>query len=279
MKNNSKWVKRLCCVGLVTSALALAGAGPVFADSPERYYDRDGHRDYRHDRRYWDRRFKPREHRKRYKAPRVIHRGKPRAAPRDRVRWYRDIVIVRPHGHWYRGYAHHYHDDDAYKWLAFTAITLGVLDFLNEAQQREHEAAQIAATTAPIGPRPATGAVALDDRPELEDRQIHGDHEPTDEDTEDRHHQEQFGERGAFLSFHDRPSIVRNEARTVSPSPSRTATVIERSDVSTRSTVISDAGTPQQHTANDVASIVDRHDRRRIGNPHQGQPHHLICSQ
>ena len=83
----------------------------------------------------------------------MIHRGKPRVAPRDRVRWYRDVVIIRPHGHWYPGYAHHYHDDDAYKWLAFTAITLGVLDYLNEAQQREHEAAQIAATTAPIGER------------------------------------------------------------------------------------------------------------------------------
>jgi hypothetical protein len=69
------------------------------------------------------------------------------------VRWHRDVVIIRPHGHWYPGYAHYYHDDDAYKWLAFTAITLAILDFLNEEQQRAHEAAQIAATTAPIGER------------------------------------------------------------------------------------------------------------------------------
>jgi len=62
-------------------------------------------------------------------------------------------VIVRPFGHWYPGYAHYRRDDDAYKWLAFTAITLGLLDYLNEAQQREHEAAQIAATTAPVGER------------------------------------------------------------------------------------------------------------------------------
>jgi len=83
----------------------------------------------------------------------VIYQGKPYVVPRERIRRYRDVVIVRPHGHWYSGYAHYYHDDDAYKWLAFTAITLGVLNLLNEQQQREHEAAQIAATTAPIGER------------------------------------------------------------------------------------------------------------------------------
>ena len=45
-----------------------------------------------------------------------------------------------------------YHDDDdAWKWLAFTAITLKVLDNLNEEQQRQHEAAQVEATTAPVG--------------------------------------------------------------------------------------------------------------------------------
>jgi hypothetical protein len=85
------------------------------------------------------------------RPPVVIHRGKPYTVPRGRVRWYRDVVIVRPYGHWYSGYGHYHHDDDAYKWLAFTAITLGLLDYLNEAQQREYEAAQISATTAPIG--------------------------------------------------------------------------------------------------------------------------------
>ncbi|WP_428473843.1 RT0821/Lpp0805 family surface protein [Photobacterium indicum] len=39
---------------------------------------------------------------------------------------------------------------DAWKWLAFTAITLKLLDNLNEQQEREHEAAQVKATTAPI---------------------------------------------------------------------------------------------------------------------------------
>lgn len=156
MKMRTRWINCLFVMGLALGAGLLAGAGPVFADSPDRYYDRDDRRDYRDDRRGRDYRQAPRDryrqgYREHRKPPRVIHRGKPRVAPRNRVRWYRDIVVVRPHGHWYSGYAHHYHDDDAYKWLAFTAITLGVLDFLNEEQQREHEAAQIAATTAPIG--------------------------------------------------------------------------------------------------------------------------------
>ncbi len=69
--------------------------------------------------------------------------------PRKRV--YKNIIVVRPHGHSYRGYGHHLHDEDAWKWLSLTAITLKVLDNLNEQAQREHEAAQVAATTAPVG--------------------------------------------------------------------------------------------------------------------------------
>jgi len=164
MKKDTHWTSRLCCIGLVASTLVLAGA-PAFADPADRY-NQNGQRDYRDDRRDdrreirvdRDRRYDPRQryrgdYRDYRRPPHVIYRGKARSAPRDRVRWYRDVVIVRPYGHWYSGYAHYYHDNDAYRWLAFTAITLGILDLLNEAQQREHEAAQIAATTAPIGER------------------------------------------------------------------------------------------------------------------------------
>jgi len=35
--------------------------------------------------------------------------------------------------------------------LAFTVITLKILDNINEEAQREHEAAQVKATTAPVG--------------------------------------------------------------------------------------------------------------------------------
>ncbi|MGD2136971.1 MAG: hypothetical protein PVJ66_09955 [Gammaproteobacteria bacterium] len=165
------WAKRLWCTGLVAGLLVLAGSAPVLADPPGRSYFRgdksdyrgkrrdyrDKHnerRDYRSDRRDRDRRYAPRERYQGYYPPsRVISRGRPYVVPGHRMRRYRDVVIVRPHGYWYPGYAHYYDDDDAYKWLAFTAITLKLLDNLNEAQQREHEAAQIAATTAPIGER------------------------------------------------------------------------------------------------------------------------------
>lgn len=187
MTGNSGWARRLCSGAVAASLLLTTAGGPVFADPPGRKHEREEHRDYREERRadrhdrdgrrgrdervYRSRDREPvfvpggREHRYapeyRYRErfrdyrrpPVIIHRGKPHAVPRDRVRWYRDVVIVRPFGHWYPGYAHYHHDDDAYKWLAFTAITLGVLDYLSEVQQREHEAAQIAATTAPLGER------------------------------------------------------------------------------------------------------------------------------
>jgi hypothetical protein len=78
-----------------------------------------------------------------------IHKRVP--APAARTRHYRNVVVRRPYGHWYRGYGHHRHDDDAFRWLAFTAITLALLNHLSESQQRAHEAAQIQATTAPVG--------------------------------------------------------------------------------------------------------------------------------
>ena len=84
---------------------------------------------------------------------RVIHHGHQYVLPERRVRHYRDRRIVRPHGRWYYGYGHHHADHDAFKWLAFTVITLSVLDNLNESQQRAHEDAQIRATSAPIGER------------------------------------------------------------------------------------------------------------------------------
>jgi len=70
-------------------------------------------------------------------------------APRHRS--YRNVVVVRPHGHVYWGYGRFYSDNDAWRWMAFTAITLKALDNLNEEAQRDHEAAQIAATTASVG--------------------------------------------------------------------------------------------------------------------------------
>jgi hypothetical protein len=70
-------------------------------------------------------------------------------APRHRL--YHNIHIVRPYGHAYFGYGHFLHDDHAWRWLTFTAITLKLLDMVDEQAQREHEAAQIDATEAELG--------------------------------------------------------------------------------------------------------------------------------
>lgn len=188
MSKHASLVSRLLCSTLIASMLALPAAPQVLAAPPGRDYhgDHRGHKDqpnqrdrsrdrsrdrdrdwsrvtrdrgqdYRRDRdRDWSRvtRDRGRDYRRdRYVAPRIVHRGRRVVIVPDRIRRYRDTVIVRPYGHWYNGFGHYYRDDDAYKWLAFTAITLGVLNFMNEAQQREYEAAQVAAATAPIGER------------------------------------------------------------------------------------------------------------------------------
>ncbi|NQZ80913.1 MAG: hypothetical protein HRT52_07845 [Colwellia sp.] len=68
-----------------------------------------------------------------------------------RHRSFNNVVIIRPHGHAYIGYGSYHNDNDAWKWLAFTAITLKVLDNINEEAQRKHESAQVSATTAQVG--------------------------------------------------------------------------------------------------------------------------------
>ena len=73
------------------------------------------------------------------------------SVPRHRIRNFRGIVVVRPYGPWYPGYGFYRTDEEAYRWLGLTAITLVLLDQLNESQERALEAAQIQATTAPIG--------------------------------------------------------------------------------------------------------------------------------
>ncbi len=74
-----------------------------------------------------------------------------RAVVVPRTRYYRGVRVIRPHGRPYFGYGYFYADDDAYKYLAFTAIALKVLDNLNEEQQRMPEAAQVRATSANLG--------------------------------------------------------------------------------------------------------------------------------
>lgn len=66
-------------------------------------------------------------------------------------RRYRNVWVVRKYGHRYHGYGRYRHDQDAYKWLAFSAISVALINNMTEVQQRGYEDAQIRATTAPIG--------------------------------------------------------------------------------------------------------------------------------
>lgn len=136
-------------IALLTATFIAISMAPAQAD-PHDYW-RDQYRGQHNDRRYDQQRsYGKRDSRPSVKSP-IIHRGRGYSIPPNRIRRHRDIVIVRPHGHLYSGYGHYYRDDDAYKWLAFTAIAVKLLDNLNEQQQREHEAAQVYATAAPIG--------------------------------------------------------------------------------------------------------------------------------
>jgi hypothetical protein len=117
---------------------------PQFAQAaPPPPYLYDGHD--RHDRH--DRYIKHNRYEKHFRYDPWRHH---KPAP-PRIRHYHGIRIIRPHGRPYFGYGHYFSDADAFRFLAFTAITLTLLDQLNESQQREHEAAQIAATRADIG--------------------------------------------------------------------------------------------------------------------------------
>jgi len=71
--------------------------------------------------------------------------------PAPYSRYFRGIRVNRPYGYRYPGYGFYYADSDAYRWLAFTAITLAMFDYISEEQQRLHEEAQIRATMAAVG--------------------------------------------------------------------------------------------------------------------------------
>ncbi len=80
-----------------------------------------------------------------------VRHGKRLVVVTPRHRTYRNVYIVRPYGHTYYGYGHYVSDNNAWRWLGFTAITLKLLDMIDEQAQREHEEAQIEATSADVG--------------------------------------------------------------------------------------------------------------------------------
>lgn len=71
------------------------------------------------------------------------------AAPRRRT--FNNRVIYRQFGPPIYGYGFYSTDIEAARWLAFTHITLSLIDRLEEQQVRYYEQAQIEATSAPIG--------------------------------------------------------------------------------------------------------------------------------
>jgi hypothetical protein len=68
-----------------------------------------------------------------------------------RTRYYNNVYVYRPYGPAFYGYGYFYTDNDAAAWLAFTAITIKLIDELSEAQARKHEQAQIEAAAAAVG--------------------------------------------------------------------------------------------------------------------------------
>jgi hypothetical protein len=62
-----------------------------------------------------------------------------------------NVILVQPSRHRYHAYGHSHGDHGAYGLLAFSILTLGVLDLINDSQQRAHEAAYVQATRAPVG--------------------------------------------------------------------------------------------------------------------------------
>jgi len=142
---------------VATSSLPTFFSVSAVAEAADKRYDREDRRDDNRDRREdrrddkEDRRDDRRDYRDDRRDDRYDNKRRKLVVVAPRHRNYKNVVVIRPHGHVYWGYGHHHSDADAWKWLSFTAITLKVLDNMNEAAQREHEAAQIKATTAPVG--------------------------------------------------------------------------------------------------------------------------------
>ncbi|MDJ0806314.1 MAG: RT0821/Lpp0805 family surface protein [Gammaproteobacteria bacterium] len=78
-------------------------------------------------------------------------RARPPVVRHPRHHHPREWIVVRPYRHIYPRHRHHFHDNHIWGLLSFTAITLAILDNLNDQQQREHERALYDATTTPLG--------------------------------------------------------------------------------------------------------------------------------
>ncbi|PLY14274.1 MAG: hypothetical protein C0631_11465 [Sedimenticola sp.] len=154
---------------LLSAAIAtlglLATPGEALAD---RYssQDYDTYRDYRRDPPARSNRSRDKQ---RYGTQRR-HRPDPPSRYRHynpRYRYYGKPWSLSPNRHYYPRHRHYYRDNDFWGWLGFTAITLAIIDNLNESQQRQHELALRGALKAPVGEtirwndRAASGSVTV----------------------------------------------------------------------------------------------------------------------
>jgi hypothetical protein len=151
---------------LLAAGVAPGSLTPAHADRLN-LYDRDRDRSAPADR---GGRLPPGQFRKERADRRYDDRGAPprHAGPRRPARpWYRDNWHRYPYRPYYPPYRHFHRSDDFWGWVAFTAITLAIIDSLNEQQQREHELAMREALRAPVGEtvrwndRGASGSVTV----------------------------------------------------------------------------------------------------------------------
>ena len=121
------------------------------------HQERREHRSAVQQHRYEHRQAADSRHRRHVETRRSYHVEQPRHVKRysyrhvPRQRYYHGIHVHRRYGHLYPGFGFYYSDNDALQWIAFTVLTLAIIDHLDEHQQRMHEQAQIRATTADIG--------------------------------------------------------------------------------------------------------------------------------
>lgn len=138
---------------LLAATMTFGAMAPMAAVAQDRDHDR-GDRG-RHDRRDHGPRPDWRGDRHWNGPPRaIVVRPRPdfyRPYHVPRVRYYDHVRVYRPYGRPYPGFGFYYRDNDALRFLGLTALSLVVFNQLNEAQQRAHEEAFIAATNAPIG--------------------------------------------------------------------------------------------------------------------------------
>jgi surface antigen len=120
----------------------------------DRRRSNDGRRYERRDPKLWREHERERDHRD-FRPPRFT-RGRmvydpPRVVVVPRHSHPRDHIILRRPFRYYPRHRHYHWDRDLWGLLAFTAITLSIIDNLNDAQQRQHELALYGATSVPLG--------------------------------------------------------------------------------------------------------------------------------